>query len=328
MVLGEFELIKKYFQQSKIERKDVDLGIGDDCALLNIPTGYQLAVTTDSLVAGTHFLMSADPHAIGYKALASNISDLAAMGAIPAWISLALTLPKNIYEDWLAAFCAGMFSLANQHNMQLIGGDTTSGSLSITMSVYGFVPQGKALRRDQAQVGDYLYVTGTLGDSLAGLDLILTPPKEETLLSKELIKAHYYSHPNPSFATALLPYAHAAIDISDGLISDLGHILNRSQVSADLWANQLPISQNLKKVQADTWTQIDYALQSGEEYELCFTSSTPIEKLQQLALQHQQKISLIGTIHPSRSLKLRVWDSPKQTKQYSISGLTGFDHFA
>lgn len=278
------------------------------------------------MVCGTHFLANAAPHAIGHKSLAANISDLAAMGATPTWISLALTLPQ-VDENWLNHFCDGMFSLASKHNMQLIGGDTTSGPLSLTISVYGILPIDKALKRSGAQHGDFIYVTGELGDSKAGLDLILNPPQKISQTQSALIHNHYYSQPNTNFAHALLPYANSAIDISDGLVSDLKHILHASNVGANLWGNELPISKNLKTYLPLSNDQISYALTSGEEYELCFTSPESIDVLRQLANKYQQKISLIGRVH-NQSNTLSVWENREQNKRMHFNTLEGYDHFS
>lgn len=326
MSLGEFDLIKKYFNRSATQREDVALGIGDDCALLKIPPGHQLAVTTDTLVCGTHFVAHAPPHAIGHKSLAANISDLAAMGATPTWISLALTLPQ-VDESWIKGFCEGLFELATRHNMQLIGGDTTSGPLSLTISVCGTLPIDSALTRSGAQQGDFIYVTGDLGDSKAGLDLILQPPQLCTPLQEALIHKHYYPQPNTDFARALLPHANSAIDISDGLISDLGHILKASNRGADIWAGELPLSQYLTRYQHDAHSQIEYALTSGEEYELCFTSAAPPELLYALAREQQQKITRIGRINTQPN-SMHIWEDEVQDKAMHFNTLQGYDHFS
>ncbi|HYQ91782.1 MAG TPA: thiamine-phosphate kinase, partial [Candidatus Competibacteraceae bacterium] len=171
MSLSEFTLIARYFASQGLVRSDVLLGIGDDCALLTVPPGESLAVTLDMLVAGTHFLADVDPEGIGHKSLAVNLSDLAAMGATPAWITLGLSLPAAD-ESWLEGFCRGLFTLAAQHQVQLIGGDTTRGPLTITIQAHGFVPPDLALRRDGARPGDVICVTGTLGDAALGLAMV------------------------------------------------------------------------------------------------------------------------------------------------------------
>ncbi|MDW2204990.1 thiamine-phosphate kinase, partial [Vibrio sp. 1636] len=189
---GEFNLIDKYFVGRQNQRKDVHLAAGDDCALVKAPANVQIAISTDTLVAGTHFLPHANPAWVAHKALASNISDLAAMGATPAWVSFALTMPEAD-EEWLAPFCDAFFELADYFGIQLIGGDTTKGPLSLTLTVQGFVPEGKALTRSGAKVGDWVYVTGNLGDAKAGLDVILDETLRSRIGADELEKAHYLS---------------------------------------------------------------------------------------------------------------------------------------
>ena len=172
MSTGEFDLIGRYFSIQKSNQRFVDFGIGDDCAITHIPEGYQLAITTDTMVEGTHFLSSISPQDLAYKAIATNLSDLAAMGAKPAWVSLALTLPE-VNENWLSQFSQSLFDTLNQYDVTLIGGDTTKGPLSVTITAQGFVPKGKALFRHNTKVGDLIYVSGTLGDSATGLNWIL-----------------------------------------------------------------------------------------------------------------------------------------------------------
>ena len=236
---GEFNLIEKYFVNRQPQRKDVHLAAGDDCALVKAPSNVQIAISTDTLVAGTHFLAEANPAWVAHKALASNISDLAAMGATPAWVSFALTMPE-VDEAWLAPFCDSFFKLADYFGIQLIGGDTTKGPLSLTLTVQGFVPEGRALRRDGAKVGDWIYVTGNLGDSKAGLEVLLNPEQNKAKpYARELEERHYLSTPRVLAGQALVNLASSAIDISDGVIADLKHILKRSQVGASIDALQI-----------------------------------------------------------------------------------------
>ncbi|MGL6258204.1 thiamine-phosphate kinase [Vibrio sp. WXL210] len=318
---GEFNLIEKYFVDRQARRSDVLLAAGDDCALLEVPEGMSIALSTDSLVAGTHFLADAPPAWVAHKALASNLSDLAAMGATPAWVSMALTMPEPD-EAWLAPFCEAFFALADRYNLKLIGGDTTKGPLSITLTVQGFVPKGQALRRSGAQVGDSIYVTGQLGDSKAGLDVILNPSQQERPEAQALVKRHFHATPRIEVGEALRPFASAAIDISDGLISDLGHILKASKVGADINVDALPLSASLLSFVASHSLARQYALTSGEEYELCFTAPLQHQaQLDHIAAQCGVALTCIGTIHTAPQLTLHASGEPLD---WTISG---YDHF-
>ncbi|MEI8671652.1 thiamine-phosphate kinase [Vibrio sp. SA48] len=318
---GEFNLINRYFSNRQPQRKDVFLALGDDCALVKPPENVRIAISTDTLVAGTHFLIDANPAWVAHKALASNISDLAAMGATPAWVSFALTMP-NPDEAWLKPFCDAFFELANYYNIQLIGGDTTKGPLSLTLTVQGFVPQEQALLRSGAKVGDWVYVTGDLGDSKAGLDVILNNALRAKPFALELEKRHYLSIPRILAGQALLNLASAAIDISDGLISDIKHILERSQVGVSLDVAKLPLSQELLQFADNLETAQHYALTSGEEYELCFTVPEQNKGSIESALAHCGcKVSCIGQIRPQGTFELH-----HQGKVLNWQ-LNGYDHF-
>lgn len=270
MACGEFSLIARYFDRVRSSRRDVETGIGDDCALLTVPEKQTLAISTDTLVSGIHFLPDIDPRDLGYKALAVNLSDLAAMGADPAWLTLALTLP-DVDEAWLEAFSDSLFELLNYYDMQLIGGDTTRGPLSMTLGIHGFVPNGRALKRSGAKPGDWIYVTGTPGDSAAGLAIL-----QQRLTVKNTTQANYllqrHLRPTPRIlqGQALRDIASSAIDLSDGLISDLAHILKASDCGAKVALDALPFSdalrENVSPEQAER-----FALTGGEDYELCFT---------------------------------------------------------
>ncbi|KHT64055.1 thiamine monophosphate kinase [Photobacterium gaetbulicola] len=320
---NEFDLIARYFERQAVKRKDVPLAIGDDCALLEVPEGSQLAVSTDSLVAGTHFLAEADPAWVAHKALASNLSDLAAMGATPAWVSLALTMPEPD-EAWLAGFCEGFFALAEYYNVQLVGGDTTKGPLSITLTVHGFIPKGKALTRSGARSGDWIYVTGNLGDSAAGLALLLGQRTvDDPMLESILLERHHKAEPRILAGQALRGIASAALDISDGLISDLGHILQRSGVSAEIDVDKLPLSPELEAFEPERDKALQLALASGEEYELCFTVPEQNRGAVDIALAHSGvKATCIGQLRPGQGTRL-VRDGQPLNWQ-----LHGYDHFA
>ncbi|EAR2922477.1 thiamine-phosphate kinase [Salmonella enterica] len=270
MACGEFSLIARYFDRVRSSRLDVETGIGDDCALLNIPEKQTLAISTDTLVAGNHFLPDIDPADLAYKALAVNLSDLAAMGADPAWLTLALTLPE-VDEPWLEAFSDSLFELLNYYDMQLIGGDTTRGPLSMTLGIHGYIPAGRALKRSGAKPGDWIYITGTPGDSAAGLAVL----QNRLLVAEEtdaryFIKRHLRPTPRILHGQALRDIASAAIDLSDGLISDLGHIVKASGCGARVDVDALPKSDVMMR-HVDAGQAQRWALSGGEDYELCFT---------------------------------------------------------
>ncbi|MGK9175246.1 thiamine-phosphate kinase [Yokenella regensburgei] len=270
MACGEFSLIARYFDRVKNARRDVETGIGDDCALLNVPEKQTLAISTDTLVSGIHFLPDIDPADLAYKALAVNVSDLAAMGADPAWLTLALTLP-DVDEAWLKAFSDSLFEQLNYYDMQLIGGDTTRGPLSMTLGIHGYVPVGRALKRTGAKPGDWIYVTGTPGDSAAGLAILQDRLQvKDATDARYLLQRHLRPMPRVLHGQALRGLATSAIDLSDGLISDLGHILTASECGARIDLDALPYSEAMKR-HVDAEQALRWALSGGEDYELCFT---------------------------------------------------------
>lgn len=266
MASGEFDLIRRYFAIYPPQHPFNQLGIGDDCALLALPPGQQLAVTTDTMVENVHFFADVDPYWLGHKLLAVNLSDLAAMGAEPFAVTLALTLPR-IDSDWLQAFSAGFLRLAREYRVDLIGGDTTSGPLTLTVQAMGAVPQSQALLRSAAKVGDRIYVTGSLGNAGLGLKI-----KQGYVGggSETALRCFHAPQPRVAQGLALRGIAHACIDISDGLAADLGHILHRSGVGACLDWDSLPLSADVKAYVAESgdWSM---PLMAGDDYELCFT---------------------------------------------------------
>ncbi|MCP5420738.1 MAG: thiamine-phosphate kinase [Gammaproteobacteria bacterium] len=317
---SEFTLIERYFESHITQRRDVLLGIGDDCALLQAPENTSLAATMDTLVAGVHFLADADPEGIGHKALAVNLSDLAAMGAQPAWASLALTLPAAD-ERWLAAFCRGFFALAEDYQVALVGGDMTHGPLCISVQAQGFVPATLALRRTGAQFGDRILVTGTPGDA----GLALAPRETRRNLTAEHI-AYLQARldkplPRIQQGLDLRGLATAAIDISDGLAQDLGHILERSGVGATLYVDRLPLSPAMAACPEQA-TAI--ALTGGDDYELCFTvPPRHLGSVQSLAAAWDCACTEIGVIDASPGLRCLREDGTV----YPLSP-NGYDHFA
>jgi len=266
------------------------LGIGDDCALLSVPAGMQLVVSTDTLVAGVHFPLGTRAFDIGHKALAVNLSDLAAMGATPAWFTLCVTLPQ-LEEEWVNAFCAGLLEVMQPHPIALVGGDTTRGPLSISVQVMGLVPAGQALTRSGAQVGDDIYVSGTIGEAAVGLALALDAAAPQW---QQPLDHHHYldrlNRPTPRvrLGHALRGIAHACIDVSDGLLADLQHVLQGSGVGARLERTLLPLTAGL---------DAEAALTAGDDYELCFTAPAAArEDVAALAQQLGLPLTRIGRV--------------------------------
>lgn len=276
--MTEFELIRRYFATQPVQRLDVALGIGDDAALLNVPPGQQLVVTTDILVSGVHFFPATDPASLGHKSLAVNLSDLAAMGAEPAWFTLDIAMP-SVDETWLAGFCEGLYALSRRYNIQLVGGDTSRGPLAIAITACGFVPGGQALTRAGARPGDLVYVSGTLGDAGLALrhhDGRLTLPGADLAAVQDRL-----DRPEPRLAEgrALRGIASACIDVSDGLVADLGHLLEASDTGARIVLDRVPVSAVYSAHQSEVgW---DAALTTGDDYELCF--AVPPGRLTMLA---------------------------------------------
>ncbi|WP_435929280.1 thiamine-phosphate kinase [Dryocola sp. BD613] len=323
MACGEFSLIARYFDRVRSTRRDVETGIGDDCALLSVAEKQLLAISTDTLVSGVHFLPDIDPRDLGYKALAVNLSDLAAMGADPGWLTLAITLPE-IDEPWLEAFSDSLFEQLDYYDMQLIGGDTTRGPLSMTLGIHGLVPAGRALKRSGARAGDWIYVTGTPGDSAAGLAILQDRLKvADAQQADYLLKRHLRPKPRVLHGQALRDRASSAIDLSDGLISDLGHILKASDCGARIMLDSLPYSEamrdNVEAEQALRW-----ALAGGEDYELCFTVPELNRGALDVAIGNLGvPFTCIGQIVPA-SEGLQFFEEGRPV----TLDLKGYDHFA
>jgi thiamine-monophosphate kinase len=320
-MLSEFALIARYFDRPARASERVALGIGDDCALLQPAPGMQTAISSDMLVEGRHFFSGADPRLLGHKCLAVNLSDLAAMGAAPVGFTLALALPAA--EDaWLAAFSAGMFALADAHRCELIGGDTTKGPLTISITVFGDVPAGAALRRDAAHVGDDIWISGTLGDArlaLAGYRGELALPPDE--LDAAGLRMHAPT-PRVALGIALRGIAHAAIDISDGLVGDLGHILERSGLGARLDADALPPGAMLSR-QPQALRRA-FMLAGGDDYELCFTASPQRRDAVLAAAQAASTpATRVGSIEAEPGL--RLFDAAGEALDLALQS---FDHFS
>lgn len=300
MSLGEFDLIAKYFvRPDGVGPRRAAVGNGDDCAVLAPAAGMQLAVSTDTMVEGRHFLSTVSPERLGHKALAVNLSDLAACGAKPLGFTLALTLPRAD-EAWLAAFASGLLALADAHDCELVGGDTTAGPLAIGITVFGEVPPGGALLRCGAQPGDDLWVSGHPGAARLALEAFrgTLKPSLPAEAFEACRRAMECPEPRVALGLGLRGLATAAIDVSDGLLGDLGHVLRRSNVSADVFTDALPLSPWLAARPRDE--QLDCLLAGGDDYELVFTAA-PARRAEVLALGARLGLALtrIGRIGPA-----------------------------
>ncbi|WP_122325795.1 thiamine-phosphate kinase, partial [Pseudomonas coronafaciens] len=299
--MGEFELIRNYFAAAPCAQasEEVALGIGDDCALLALPPGEQLAISTDTLVAGVHFPDTCDPFLLGQRALAVSASDLAAMGARPVAFTLALTLPR-VDGEWLQAFARGLNLMAQGCTLRLIGGDTTRGPLSLTLTVFGSVPAGLALTRSGAREGELLCVGGTLGDGAGALPLVLNQRSAQASIAEPLLARYWSPQPQLALGQALRGSATSALDISDGLLADCGHIARASGVRLVIERDRLPLSQPLLALLGLSGAQ-QAALSGGDDYILAFT--LPSEQL--AALQAQGlPVHVIGRVEAGQGVVL------------------------
>ncbi|MHB1402695.1 MAG: thiamine-phosphate kinase [Thiobacillus sp.] len=315
----EFDLIARYFTRAT---PGAVLGVGDDCALLAPTLGMQLAVSSDMLLEGSHFSPQDSPAGIGHKSLAVNLSDLAAMGATPRWATLSIALPEA-NDAWLTAFARGFFRMADQHGIELVGGDTTRGALTISITVIGEVPPDQALRRDGAQADDDVWVSGVIGSAALALAYRQGRLFMEQIDAARVLPALYLPTPRVELGIALRGVASSAIDISDGLLADLGHILERSQIGARLEFAALP---TLPVAQAYLHEKVarDCVLAGGDDYELCFTA--PAEQRDAVTAAAQSAgvaVTRIGRITAEPGLS--VIDADGQQLQFDKAG---YDHFA
>ncbi len=320
---AEFDLIARYFTHPA---PGAVLGVGDDCALMRVRQGCELAVSADMLVEGRHFFRHAEPRALGHKALAVNLSDMAAMGATPRWATLALALPR-VDAPWLRAFSAGFMALARRHGVDLVGGDTTRGPLTICVQIMGELPRGTALRRDGARVNDDIWVSGRLGDAALALAAL---QKKIHLGKSELAACELRLHrPQPRVALGLQlrGIAHSAIDVSDGLLADLGHILERSQCAAEIAFAALPASSTLCR-HLDVVVACRALLAGGDDYELCFTAS-PRQRARVLAAGARAGVAVtrIGRINAHRRGVPRLVVHAPDGTLLQLQGTGGYDHF-
>jgi thiamine-monophosphate kinase len=305
VALSESVLIERFFRACGAQRSDVTLGIGDDAALLSFGAGNDLVAKTDTLVEGVHFPPQSPAASIGHRALAVNLSDLAAMGARPSWALLALTLPRA-EEAWLAEFAAGLGALAREHRVALVGGDTTRGPLTVTVQVLGSVPSGSALRRSGARPGDLVFVSGTPGDAAAGLALeqgrLAAPPGAREYLRERFL----LPTPRVALGERLRGFASACIDVSDGLLGDAGKLAQASGVGVELSYEELPLSEALAATLGEERARL-LALSGGDDYELCF--AVPPARVPQLQAElpprdwNYQRIGVLSETRGERVLR-------------------------
>lgn len=315
---SEFDLIRQYFTRPT---SHTNLGVGDDAALLTVDSNQELAISVDMLVAGTHFLADTDPRQLGWKSLAVNISDMAAMGAEPKWATLAIALPAAD-ENWIAAFAEGFFVCAKRFKVDLIGGDTTRGPLCISVQIMGQVPTGGALHRDGAKNGDDIWVSGQLGDAALALNHLLS---KHPLTNNELaqtLPALLQPQPRVALGLALRNIAHSAIDISDGLLADLGHILKASGLGAELCLDDIPRSAIMQQHLTNP-SVLNMLLAGGDDYELCFTTPADAhDRILQIAQELGLRLSRIGKTRVEPGLLIKDGQG-----NLIETGASGFDHF-
>jgi len=314
--VSEFELIEAFFARSGLRHEETTVSVGDDCAIIGKDEHSELAITTDTLVEGVHFFAGTDPESLGHKSLAVSLSDLAAVGAKPKWATIAVTVPESD-PDWFRAFSSGFFSLARRFDVELIGGDTTQGPLAINIQAIGLVPKSAALLRSNARPGDKVFVTGTVGD--AGLAL-LSEKREGIVLDTSLADRLHRPSPRVEMGLALRGLANSCIDLSDGLIADLHHVLRASGVGATIDCKWLPLSAAVKRYIGES-NNYRIPLSAGDDYELCFTIAP--ENLQRLAERTDSiecKYSYIGDVESEAGLRL--------LGNNNIEILKGYEHFS
>ena len=332
--MGEFDVIERYFKRPA---RKAALGVGDDCALIMPTAGMQLAISSDMLVEGRHFLSTVHPSHLGHKALAVNLSDLAASGAEPLAFTLALALPR-VDEAWLAGFSEGLFRLADAHNCELIGGDTTQGPLNICITVFGEVPPGDALLRHNAQVGDDIYISGTVGDARLALEVFRGTQSLDANAFEQVRARMERPTPRVQLGLELRAIANAAIDVSDGLLGDLGHILKRSNVGAEINTDWLQTAGSFSgslnehtHAGISPWLaalpfnkRLEFALSGGDDYELCFTAPVNQRELVHAAAwESDTPVTRIGRITETSGLVVLDPQGQPITRRFA-----SFDHFA
>lgn len=316
--MNEFDVIRRYFTHGA---PGAVLGVGDDAAIVRPRTDTELVISTDMLVSGRHFVPNADPESLGHKSLAVNLSDIAAMGASPRWVTLSLALPR-IDARWLGQFSRGFMALARRYGVDLIGGDTTRGPLAICVQIMGEVPRGKALRRDGARAGDEVWVSGTIGEAALALSAsqarLRLPPRERARLQARLDAPA----PRIELGIALRGVARSMIDVSDGLLADLGHICERSNVSAAIEWERMPVTAVVRESRS---ALIETVLSGGDDYELCFTAPAARRAaVERAGRKARVPVTRIGRIVAGAGARVQVLDANRRAIRL---GRKGFDHF-
>ena len=323
-MMSEFDLIARYFTRPT---KRARVGIGDDCAVIAPTPGMEMAISTDTLVSGVHFFADADAEHLGHKALAVNLSDLAACGALPRFATLALTLP-SVDAEWLRNFSLGFFALADEHDIELIGGDTTKGPLSITITVMGEIEPGRAIRRNGANAGDAIWVSGELGEAalaLMRLTVDRTKPHRLPNVSEAGLRRLTRPTPRVELGRALVGVASAAIDLSDGLLADLGHIAENSMLGATIARSHIPVPRAFSSLSSELFAAA--VLAGGDDYELCFTAPPEAhEQIETISETLDVKLTCIGHVHARRAGVPLVMVQNALGEDVTPTR-TGFDHF-
>ena len=319
--MDEFSIIREYFTRQIVRRDDVAIGVGDDGAVLVPQPDLDLVSTTDMLLEGIHFPATTEPYAIGYKALAVNLSDLAAMGAKPVWVTLALSLPAPNFA-WIKAFAAGFLELAADYQVQLVGGDLCRGPLVVAVHAMGYVARNQAILRSGAEIGDAIFISGQLGDAGMALKVVQEHVSVSVEERTRVIRRLEFPQPRVDFGQAIVGVAHAAIDVSDGLYADLGHIVLSSNVAARVELDSIPVSDDYKKYATELgW---ETALCGGDDYELCFVAPLSQEQeIKSIAHRLGTPVTKIGRIEAGQGVHVLASDGVEFVPHYK-----GHDHFA
>lgn len=322
--MAEFSIIEEFCHGIGPAHVETKLGVGDDAAIVSIPTGMEMAVSVDTMVVDVHFYADASPESIAHKLLAVNLSDMAAMGAIPKWATLAVSIP-NFDRAWLRAFSDSLKSVANHYGVQIIGGDTTQGPLNLSINIMGLLPKGKALCRHGARVGDDVYVSHVVGDAALGLLCVQDKLPLKLAYQEALIKALEQPVPRVELGKRLLTIASACLDVSDGLIGDLAHICERSAVSIELDVDRTPLS-NAYQAYLQQGGSLDLALNGGDDYELAFTANgSQRNAIAVLAQELGIALTRIGCVTTKSDSNVSLF---KNGQAFELSSAQGFEHFS